>query len=163
MPDPSFDVVSKVDRQEVDNALNQAAKELAQRFDFRGTGASIAWSGEEGVLLQAGTEERAKAALEVFKEKLIKRGISLKALDAGDPQASGKTYRITATILQGIAMEKARAIAKKVRDEAPKGVQAQIQGDQLRVTGKKKDDLQAAIALLKQADFGIPLQFTNYR
>jgi cyclic-di-GMP-binding protein len=163
MPDPSFDVVSKVDRQEVDNALNQAAKELAQRFDFRGTGASIAWSGEEGVLLQAGTEERAKAALEVFKEKLIKRGISLKALDAGDPQASGKTYRISATILQGIAMEKARAIAKKIRDEGPKGVQAQIQGDQLRVTGKKKDDLQVAIALLKQADFGIPLQFTNYR
>jgi cyclic-di-GMP-binding protein len=163
MPDPSFDVVSKVDRQEVDNALNQAAKELAQRFDFRGTGASIAWSGEEGVLLQAGTEERAKAALEVFKEKLIKRGISLKALDAGDPQASGKNYRINATILQGIAMEKARVIAKKIRDEAPKGVQAQIQGDQLRVTGKKKDDLQAAIALLKDADFGIPLQFTNYR
>jgi uncharacterized protein YajQ (UPF0234 family) len=163
MPDPSFDVVSKVDRQEVDNALNQAAKELAQRFDFRGTGASIAWSGEEGVLLQAGTEERAKAALDVFKEKLIKRGISLKALDAGDPQASGKNYRINATILQGIAMEKARVIAKKIRDEAPKGVQAQIQGDQLRVTGKKKDDLQAAIALLKDSDFGIPLQFTNYR
>ena len=163
MPDPSFDVVSKVDRQEVDNALNQAAKELAQRFDFRGTGASIAWSGEAGVLLQAGTEERAKAALDVFKDKLVKRGISLKALDAGDPQASGKTYRINATILQGIAMEKARAIAKKIRDEAPKGVQAQIQGDQLRVTGKKKDDLQAAIALLKQADFGIALQFTNYR
>jgi cyclic-di-GMP-binding protein len=163
MPDPSFDVVSKVDRQEVDNALNQAAKELAQRFDFRGTGASIAWSGEEGVLLQAGTEERAKAALEVFKEKLIKRGISLKALDAGDPQASGKNYRISATILQGIAMEKARVIAKKIRDEAPKGVQASIQGDQLRITGKKKDDLQAAIALLKDSDFGIPLQFTNYR
>jgi cyclic-di-GMP-binding protein len=163
MPDPSFDVVSKVDRQEVDNALNQAAKELAQRFDFRGTGASIAWSGEEGVLLQADTEERAKAALEVFKEKLIKRGISLKSLDAGEPQASGKNYRISATILQGIATEKARAIAKKIRDEGPKGVQAQIQGDQLRVTGKKKDDLQAAIALLKGADFGIALQFTNYR
>jgi uncharacterized protein YajQ (UPF0234 family) len=163
MPDPSFDVVSKVDRQEVDNALNQAAKELAQRFDFRGTGASIAWSGEEGVLLQAGTEERAKAALEVFKEKLIKRGISLKALDAGDPQPSGKTYRISATILQGIAMEKARAIAKAIRDDAPKGVQAQIQGDQLRVSGKKKDDLQAVIALLKGKDFGIALQFTNYR
>jgi uncharacterized protein YajQ (UPF0234 family) len=163
MADPSFDVVSKVDRQEVDNALNQAAKELSQRFDFRGTNASIAWSGEEGVLLQAGTEERAKAALEVFKEKLIKRGISLKSLDAGEPQASGKNYRISATILQGIATEKAKAIAKKIRDEGPKGVQAQIQGDQLRVTGKKKDDLQAAIALLKEADFGVALQFTNYR
>jgi uncharacterized protein YajQ (UPF0234 family) len=163
MPDPSFDVVSKVDRQEVDNALNQAAKELAQRFDFRGTGASISWSGEEGVTLQAGTEERAKAALDVFKEKLVKRGISLKALDAGEPQASGKNYRISASILQGIESEKAKAIAKKIRDEGPKGVQAQIQGDQLRVTGKKKDDLQAAIALLKAEDFGIALQFTNYR
>jgi uncharacterized protein YajQ (UPF0234 family) len=163
MPDPSFDVVSKVDRQEADNALNQAAKELAQRFDFRGTGASITWSGETGVVVQADTEERAKAALEVFKEKLVKRGVPLKALDVGEPQAAGKTHRISVTIQQGIATEKARAIAKKIRDEAPKGVQAQVQGDQLRITGKKKDDLQAAIALLKQADFGIALQFTNYR
>jgi uncharacterized protein YajQ (UPF0234 family) len=163
MADPSFDVVSKVNRQEVDNALNQTAKELTQRFDFRGTGASIAWAGEEAVTLSASTEERLKAALDVFKEKLVKRGVSLKALDAGEPQASGKTYRLSATIVQGIATDKARAIAKKIRDEAPKGVQAQVQGDQLRITGKKKDDLQAAIALLKQADFGIALQFTNYR
>jgi cyclic-di-GMP-binding protein len=163
MADPSFDVVSKVNRQEVDNALNQAAKELSQRFDFRGTNASIAWAGEEAVALAASTEERLKAALDVFKEKLIKRGISLKALDAGEPQPSGKTYRLTAAIVQGISTEKARAIAKKIREEAPKGVQAQVQGDQLRVSGKKKDDLQAAITLLKQADFGIPLQFTNYR
>ena len=163
MPDPSFDVVSKVDRQEVDNALNQTAKELAQRFDFRGTNASISWSGEEAVALQADSEERVKAALEVFREKLVKRGISLKALDAGDPKQSGKTYKITADIVQGIASEKAKAIAKKVRDEGPKGVQAQIQGDQLRVSGKKRDDLQAVIALLKQSDFDIPLQFNNYR
>ena len=163
MADQSFDVVSKVNRQEVDNALNQTAKELAQRFDFRGTNASIAWAGEQAVTLSAGTEERLKAALEVFKEKLVKRGISLKALDAGQPQAAGKSYRLSATIVQGIATEKAKAIAKKIRDEAPKGVQAQVQGDQLRVSGKKKDDLQAVIALLKQADFGIPLQFTNYR
>jgi len=163
MADQSFDVVSRVNRQEVDNALNQTAKELAQRFDFRGTNASIAWAGEQAVTLSAGTEERLKAALDVFKEKLVKRGISLKALDAGQPQAAGKTYRLSATIVQGIATEKAKAIAKKIRDEAPKGVQAQVQGDQLRVSGKKKDDLQAVIALLKQADFGIPLQFTNYR
>ena len=163
MPDPSFDVVSKVDRQEVDNALNQTAKELAQRFDFRGTNASISWSGEEAVALQADSEERVKAALEVFREKLVKRGISLKALDAGDPKQSGKIYKITADIVQGIASEKAKAIAKKVRDEGPKGVQAQIQGDQLRVSGKKRDDLQAVIALLKQSDFDIPLQFNNYR
>ena len=163
MADSSFDVVSKVERQEVDNALNQAAKELAQRFDFRGTNASISWAGEYGVTIQADTEDRVLAALEVFKEKLIKRGISLKALDAGDPHLSGKTYRLSGTILEGIATDKAKAIAKKIRDEAPRGVQAQIQGDQLRVSAKKKDDLQSVIALLKESDFGIALQFTNYR
>jgi hypothetical protein len=161
--DPSFDVVSKVDRQEVDNALNQAAKELAQRFDFRGTNASVSWAGEEAVTLQADTEERVRAALDVFKEKLVKRGISMKAFDAGDPQQSGKTYKLNGKLIQGIATDKAKEIAKKVRDEGPKGVQAQIQGDQLRVTGKKKDDLQAVISLLKESDFGIALQFTNYR
>ena len=159
----SFDIVSKVDRQEVDNALNQTAKELSQRFDFRGTNASISWAGEQGVSLQADSEERVKAALEVFKEKLIKRGISLKSLDAGEPQSSGKSYKIAATIKQGIASDKAKQIAKIIRDEGPKGVQAQIQGDQLRVTGKKRDDLQAVIALLKNADMGVALQFTNYR
>ena len=159
----SFDVVSKVDRQEVDNALHQTAKELGQRFDFRGTNAQISWAGDEAVTLQADTEDRVKAALDVFKEKLIKRQISLKALDAGDPKASGKGQKIDAKIVQGIDSEKAKAISKKIRDEGPKGVQAQIQGEQLRVTAKKKDDLQAVIAMLKQADFGIALQFTNYR
>jgi cyclic-di-GMP-binding protein len=160
---PSFDIVSKVDRQEVDNALQQASKELAQRFDFRGTGAEIKWSGEQAVSLQAETEDRVRAALEVFKEKLVKRNISLKALDPGEPRQSGKVYRIDCKIIQGIDSDKAKAISKKIRDEGPKGVSAQIQGDQLRVTGKKKDDLQAVIALLKQADFGVALQFTNYR
>jgi uncharacterized protein YajQ (UPF0234 family) len=160
---PSFDIVSKVDRQEVDNALNQAEKELHQRFDFRGTGAEIKWSGENAVSLQAETEDRVRAALEVFKDKLVKRSISLKALDASDPRASGKTYKIDCTIVQGIDSDKAKAISKKIRDEGPKGIQAQIQGDQLRVSGKKKDELQAVIALLKQEDFGIALQFTNYR
>src|SRR5689334_23930248 len=101
MADSSFDIVSKVDRQEVDNALNQAGKELAQRFDFRGTNATIAWAGDEGVTLQADTEERVMAALDVFKEKLVKRGISLKSLDAGEPQSSGKSYKISARIKQG--------------------------------------------------------------
>ncbi|NJC70098.1 YajQ family cyclic di-GMP-binding protein [Planosporangium thailandense] len=160
---PSFDIVSKVDHQEVDNALNQAEKELGTRFDFRGTGAEIKWAGENAVTLQAETEERARAALEVFKEKLVKRNISLKSLDAGEPKQSGKAYRIECKIIQGIDSEKAKAISKKIREEGPKGVQAQIQGDQLRVTGKKKDDLQAVIAMLKQADFGVALQFTNYR
>jgi uncharacterized protein YajQ (UPF0234 family) len=163
MADPSFDVVSKVDRQEVDNAVNQAGKELSTRFDFRNTGSSIAWAGEEAISISSDTEERAKAAIDVFKEKLIKRGISLKAFDVGDPALSGKTYKVTGTLVQGITSEKAKEIAKAIRDEKLKGVQAQIQGDQLRVSGKKKDDLQAVIALLKGRDFGIALQFTNYR
>jgi uncharacterized protein YajQ (UPF0234 family) len=163
MADPSFDIVSKVDRQEVDNALNQAAKEISQRFDFRGTNASIEWSGELGVTVKADTEERAKAALDVFKEKLVKRSISLKALDAGEPKASGKQYVISGTLRQGIDSDHARKIAKMIRDQGPKGVQAAIQGDQLRVSGKKKDALQDVIAMLKSADLDVPLQFTNYR
>ena len=163
MADSSFDVVSKIDRQEVDNALNQAAKELHQRFDFRGTNASIEWSGEHGVTIKADTDERARAALEVFKEKLVKRQISLKALDAGDPKPSGKQHVIAASLKQGIDSDRAKKIAKLIRDEGPKGVQAQIQGDQLRVSAKKKDDLQTVISLLKNADLDVPLQFTNYR
>ncbi|ABP52894.1 YajQ family cyclic di-GMP-binding protein [Salinispora tropica] len=160
---PSFDIVSKVDRQEVDNALHQTERELSTRFDFRGTGAEISWSGEEAISLRAETEERVKAALDVFKEKLVKRNISLKSLDAGDPRASGKEFKVDCKVIQGIESDKAKAISKKIRDEGPKGVQAQIQGDQLRVTGKKKDDLQAIIAMLKGEDFGVALQFTNYR
>ncbi|RLK60732.1 YajQ family cyclic di-GMP-binding protein [Actinokineospora cianjurensis] len=163
MADPSFDVVSKVDRQEVDNALNQAGKELATRFDFRGTGAKVAWSGEEAITFEAETEERCAAAIEVFKEKLVKRNISQKAFDIGEPAPSGKVHKVTGTLVQGISAEKAKEIAKKIRDEGPKGVQAQIQGDQLRVSGKKKDHLQDVITLLKTGDFGIALQFTNYR
>ncbi|MEP6851295.1 MAG: YajQ family cyclic di-GMP-binding protein [bacterium] len=163
MADASFDVVSKVDGQEVDNALNQAAKEISQRFDFRGTNASIEASGELGFTIRADSEERAKAALDVFKEKLVKRSISLKSLDAGDPRQSGKTYVITGTLQQGISADKAKVIAKAVRDGGFKGVQASIQGDQLRVSGKKRDDLQAVIALLKSGDYGVALQFTNYR
>ena len=161
--DPSFDIVSKVDRQEVDNALNQASKEISTRYDFRGVGASIEWSGELGVLIKANSDERAKAVLDVFKEKLIKRGISLKALDTEEPQVSGKEFRLTGTIQQGIPDDAAKAIAKRIRTDGPKGVQAQIQGDQLRVTGKKRDDLQSVIAMLKEADLEVSLQFINYR
>ncbi|MEO6955163.1 MAG: YajQ family cyclic di-GMP-binding protein [Antricoccus sp.] len=163
MADPSFDVVSKVDHQEADNALNQAQKELAQRFDFRGTDTNVQWSGDDGVTFSSSTDERIKAALEVFKEKLIKRGISLKSLEAGEPQSSGKGYKLQAKIVEGIEADKARQISKAIRDAGLKGIQAQIQGDQLRVTGKKKDQLQEVIALLKGEDFGIALQFTNYR
>ena len=162
MADPSFDVVSKVDHQEVDNALNQAGKEIATRYDFKGVGASIEWSGED-VVIKANSEERCAAVLDVFKEKLIKRSISLKTLDAGEPQQSGKEYRLTAKVSEGISMENAKKVSKLIRDDGPKGIQAQIQGDQLRVTGKKKDDLQAVIALLKGHDFDFALQFTNYR
>jgi uncharacterized protein YajQ (UPF0234 family) len=163
MADPSFDIVSKVDRQEVDNALNQAAKEVAQRYDFRGTDASIAWSGEADIAMAASSEERVKAVLEVLKEKLVKRSISLKSLDAGEPQASGKSFRLTASVRNGLDDEHAKSIAKLIRAEGPRGVQAQIQGDQLRVSGKKRDDLQAVIALLKAKDLDVALQFTNYR
>lgn len=160
---PSFDVVSKVDRQEVDNALNQASKELSQRYDFRGTGASVSWAGEEAITIAAETEERCTAAIEVFKEKLIRRDISLKAFDVGEPSVSGKTYKVTGSLVQGISKDKGKEISKVIRDEGPKGVQAQMQDDQLRVTGKKRDDLQAVISLLKGRDFEIALQFTNYR
>ena len=162
MADPSFDIVSKVDRQEVDNAVNQTAKEVATRYDFKGTGASIDWSGES-VVIKAGSEERCAAVLDVFKEKLIKRSISLKTLEAGEPQQSGKEYRITATVAEGITQDNAKKVAKVIRDEGPKGVQPQVQGEQLRVSAKKKDDLQAVIALLKGKEFDFALQFTNYR
>ena len=163
MADSSFDVVSKVDHQEVDNALNQAAKELATRFDFRGTDTGIEWQGEETITITSSTEERVKAAVDVFKEKLIRRDISMKAFDAGDPQPSGKTYKVIGGIKQGISSEDAKKVTKLIRDEGPKGVKAQIQGDEVRVSSKKRDDLQAVIAMLKQADLDVALQFVNYR
>jgi uncharacterized protein YajQ (UPF0234 family) len=162
MADSSFDIVSKVDRQEVDNALNQAAKEIAQRYDFKNVGASIAWSGE-GVAMAASSEERVKAVLDVFKEKLVKRGVSLKALDAGEPHASGKEYRISAGLKQGLGQEDTKRIGKIIRDEGPKNAKVQVQGDELRVSSKSRDDLQAVIALLKGKDLDVALQFVNYR
>ena len=161
--DSSFDIVSKVDRQEVDNALNQAAKELSTRFDFRGTDTSIAWKGDEVIEIVSSTEERAKAAVDVLKEKLVRRDISMKAFDAGDPQASGKTYRVSGTLKQGISSENAKKITKLIRDEGPKNVKTQIQGEEVRVTSKSRDDLQTVIALLKGADLEVALQFVNYR
>lgn len=161
----SFDVVSKVDRQEVDNALNQAIKEIAQRYDFKGVGASIAWSGEK-ILMVANSEERVRAVLDVFQTKLIKRGISLKSLDTGDgdPKPSGKEYRLEAAIKEGLSSEIAKKVTKLVRDEGPKGVKTQIQGDEVRVSAKSRDDLQSVIALLKGADdIDAALQFINYR
>lgn len=162
MADSSFDVVSKVDKMEADNALNQASKEIETRYDFKGVGASIEWSGEK-ILLKASAEERVKAVLEVFEAKLIKRGISLRSLDAGEPFASGKEFRIEANLKQGIDQESAKKITKAIRDEGPKSVHAQIQGDEVRVSSKSRDDLQATMAMLKAADYGVSLQFVNFR
>jgi uncharacterized protein YajQ (UPF0234 family) len=155
--------VSKIDRQEADNALNQSAKEIGTRFDFRGVGASIAWSGDHAVEIKANSEERAKAVLDVFKEKLIKRGVSLKVLDADEPKLSGKEYRLHVGLKEGIAQDDAKKISKIIRDEGPKGVRAQVQGDELRVFSKKKDELQAVQALIKGKDFDFAVQFVNYR
>jgi uncharacterized protein YajQ (UPF0234 family) len=162
MADSSFDIVSKVDHQEADNALNQARKEIEQRYDFKGTGASISWSGEQ-IVIVANSEERVNAVLDVFQSKLIKRGISLKSLESGEPVASGKEYRLTSSLKDGISSENAKKIGKIIRDEGPKGVKSQIQGDELRVQSKSRDDLQSVIALLKSSDLDIDLQFINYR
>jgi uncharacterized protein YajQ (UPF0234 family) len=161
--DSSFDVVSKVDHQEVDNALHQAAKEISQRYDFKGVGASIEWSGDALVVMKANSEDRVKAVLDVFETKLVKRGVSLKALDAGEPKASGKEYRLEATLKEGLSQENAKKISKLIRDEGPKAVKASITGDELRVSSKSRDDLQVVIALLKGADLDVAVQFVNYR
>lgn len=162
MADSSFDIVSKVDKMEASNALTQAQKEIESRYDFKGVGASVEWSGEK-ILMVANSEDRVRAVLDVFQSKLVKRGISLKSLDAGKPYASGKDYKIEAELKQGIEQDQAKKISKIIRDEGPKSVKAQIQGDELRVSSKSRDDLQDIIALLKGKDLEIDLQFTNYR
>ncbi len=159
----SFDIVSKIDRQEVDNALGQTAREVATRFDFKGTGATIEWQGDEAIEITANADDRASAVLDVFKQKLIKRGQSLKILDASEPRQSGQQSKIGIALKEGISSEDAKKISKLIRDEGPKGVKTQIQGDELRVTSKSRDDLQAIIQLVKAQDYEVALQFTNYR
>ena len=163
MADSSFDIVSKIDRQEVDNALSQTAREVAQRYDFKGTGAEIKWSGEHAVEISANADERASAVLDVFKDKLIKRNQSLKVLEAGDPRQSGRESKIDVTLKEGISQEQAKKVGKLIRDEGPKGIKVQVQGDELRVTSKKHDDLQAVIALVKGQEYDFAVQFQNYR
>ena len=158
----SFDVVSKIDRQEVDNALNQAAKEVAQRYDFKNTGASVKWSGD-AIVITANSEERVAAVLDVLQTKLVKRGVSLKALDTGDTKQSGKEYEQVSALKEGLDQEHAKKVSKIIREEGPKGVKAQIHGDELRVSAKSRDDLQDVIALLKSSDLDVALQFVNYR
>jgi len=162
MADSTFDIVSKVDKMEADNAVNQARKEVEQRYDFKNVGASVEWSGEK-VLLKAQTEERVKAVLEVVESKFIKRGITLRSLDEGEPFPSGKEFRIEIGLKNGIDSENAKKISKIIRDEAPKSVKSQIQGDELRVSSKSRDDLQATMALLKGKDLDVAVQFTNFR
>ncbi|RGE21912.1 YajQ family cyclic di-GMP-binding protein [Leucobacter sp. wl10] len=162
MADSSFDVVSKIDSMEVENAVNQARKEVEQRYDFKGVGAEVTLSGQ-GIQIRANTEERANAVLDVLQSKFIKRGLSLKALDSGEPYASGKEYRIDATLKEGIDQATAKQLNKLIRDEAPKSVKSQVQGDELRVSSKSRDDLQATIAMLKDADVDVALQFVNFR
>jgi uncharacterized protein YajQ (UPF0234 family) len=162
MADASFDIVSKVDRQEVDNALNQAGKEIGQRYDFKNVGASIAWSGEK-ILMEASSEDRVKAILDVFQEKLVRRGVSLKALDSGEPQLSGKEFKLWSELKEGLSQENAKKLGKIIREEGPKNAKVQVTGDELRVSSKSRDDLQSVIALLKGKDLDFAVQFVNYR
>ena len=159
---PSFDIVSQVDLQEVRNAVDQAAREVATRYDFKGTG-STAQLGEDGITVESATEDRLEAAIDVLKDKLVRRKVSLKSIAGGEPkQVGGGRSRATFTLNQGIDQDSAKELSKLIRDSKLK-VQAQIQGDQLRVQGKKRDDLQAVIALVRDLDFRLPLQFINYR
>jgi hypothetical protein len=165
MADSSFDIVSKVDKQEVANAVNQAAKEISTRYDFRNVGASVELS-SDSILMKANSVDRCKAVLDVLQTKLVKRGVSLKHLDLsndGEPRLSGKEYRLEAALKSGISTENAKKISKIIREQGPKGVKAQIQGDELRVTSRSRDDLQTVQRLLREADLDVALQFTNYR
>jgi cyclic-di-GMP-binding protein len=160
---PTFDVVSEVDMQEVRNAVDQTSREVSTRFDFKNTGTSIELTGHE-LHLHSATDDRLKALVQVLEEKLVKRQVSLKALDKGKVEEAAKgTVRQTITLQAGISQDNAKRINKHLKDLGLKGVSSQTQGDQIRVSGKKKDDLQAAIQSLKAADFGIPLQFQNFR
>lgn len=159
----SFDIVSKLDRHEIDNAINQAAKEVKQRFDFRNTDAGVVWSGDAGYELTATTEERVKAVLDVFEDKLVKRGVSLKVLDTEEPRASGSRTVIRGTFKEGIDAEDAKKVGKLIRDSAPKGVKVAVQGDELRISSKSRDHLQSVQKMVTEADLDFAVQFTNYR
>ena len=160
---PSFDVVSEVDRQELKNAVDQAQRELANRFDFKNTDSSIEQK-ELILTIRTSSEDRLRALKVLLEEKFVKRQISLRGLEWGKvEQASGESVRQIVTVTVGISSDKAREINKLIKEKAPKGIASQTQGEQLRVTGKKRDDLQATMALLKGANLGIAIQFENFR
>ncbi|MGZ4826190.1 MAG: YajQ family cyclic di-GMP-binding protein [Terriglobales bacterium] len=163
MPDNSFDIVSKIDLQEVSNAMQQAMKEIHTRFDLKDSKSNIALEGKDAIVLSSADEFKLKAINDVFQQKLVKRGVPLKGLTYGKIEtAAGSTVRQRITMQQGIPIEKAREIVKKIKDSKKK-VQTSIQGDLVRVSGRDRDSLQEIIALLKNSDFGIDMQFTNYR
>ncbi len=160
---PSFDVVSQTDPQEVRNAINQAAREISTRYDFKDSGASIEL-GKDAITLRASSEDRMTALRQVLEEKFVRRQVSLKALNYGEVEdAANATVRQVATLVAGISSEKAKELNKFIKDLGVKGVQSQVQGDQLRVSSKKRNDLQAVIAAMKEGDFDLPLQFENFR
>ena len=160
---PSFDIVSEVDRQELRNAVDQAQREMANRFDFKNTNSSIEQN-ELVITIRTISEEKARAVRTLLEEKFVKRGMSLKGIDWGKfEQASGDTVRQVVTVKVGINSDKAREINRLIKEKGPKGVSSQTQGEQVRVTSKKRDDLQAIIALLKGSDLEVPLQFENFR
>jgi cyclic-di-GMP-binding protein len=160
---PSFDVVSEIDMQEVRNAVDQAQREVSTRFDFKGTDSTIEL-GDDAITLHSSTEDRLRAVYQVLEEKMVKRSISLKALDPGKIEEAAKgTARQAIKLVAGISSDKAKQVNTTIKGLGLKGVQSQTQGDQVRVTGKKRDDLQSVIAALKEADLGIPLQFNNFR
>ncbi len=160
---PSFDVVSEIDEQEVRNAVDQARREIATRFDFKDTGSSIDL-GDKEIVLHSATADRLRALVQVLEEKLVRRSVSLKALSYGTVEDAAKgAVRQVVTLNAGLSDPKTREVNRFIKDRGAKGVSSQTQGDQVRVTAKKKDELQAVIAALKEHDFGLPLQFKNFR
>jgi len=160
---PSFDVVSEVDRQELKNAVDQAQREISQRYDFKNTNSSIEQN-ELVITLHTASQDRLRALRTVLEERLVKRGVSLRGLDWGKiEQATGESVRQVVTVKVGINSEKAKELNKLIKEKGPKGVSSQTQGDSIRVSSKKRDDLQTTITFLKAANVGIPLQFVNFR
>jgi len=160
---PSFDVVSEVDRQELKNAIDQAQREVGQRYDFKNTNSSIEQN-ELVITLRTASEDRLRALRTVLEERFVKRGVSLRGLDWGRiEQATGESVRQVVTVKVGINSEKAKELNKLIKEKGPKGVSSQTQGDSIRVSSKKRDELQTTIAFLKAANVGIPLQFVNFR
>jgi uncharacterized protein YajQ (UPF0234 family) len=158
----SFDIVNKPDHQEIDNAVNQTAREITKRFDFKNVDAGIRWSGE-AIEIQANSDLRANAVLDLFKERLVRREVSLKNIEATDPAPSGKICKIVVTVVAGISQENAKKLSKLIRDTGPKGVKALVQGDELRISSKSRDDLQAVQSLVRAEDLDFAVQFVNYR